>query len=107
MAGNENSGSKRDKLIRDALTIAAKRVHEGDPEGRIKLTVAAAKIMNMACEGDIAAFKEVADRIDGKSIQSHEIDSTQRVYVIEAKAERPTVKAWEQSHKPTTDKTIQ
>ena len=103
----DKRGQRKDKLIRDALMLAAKRVHEGDPDGRIKLYVAANKVMNMACEGDIQAFKEVADRLDGKAVQSHEIDSTQRIYVIEAKAERPTVKAWEQSHKPTTDKTIQ
>lgn len=108
MAGNANSGSKRDKWIREALMVAAKRIHDGDPDGRIKLAVAAAKVMDMACEGDIAAFKEVADRIDGKAIQSHEVDNTTRIYVIEAKAERPTAQAWEQQHKPTSPaKTIQ
>ncbi len=54
MAGNANSGSKREKLIGDALRVAAKRVHEGDPQGRIKLAVAAAKIVDLACDGDIA-----------------------------------------------------
>jgi hypothetical protein len=76
MAGNANSGSKRDKLIRDALMLAAKRVHEGDPEGRIKLNVAAYNIMELAVNGDLQAFKEVADRIDGRAPQS--VDVTTR-----------------------------
>ena len=76
MAGNANSGSKRDKLVRDALILAAKRVHEGDPQGRTKLTVAAANIMELAVNGDLAAFKEVADRLDGKSPQSVDVTTT-------------------------------
>ena len=76
MAGNANSGSKRDKLVRDALILAAKRVHDGDPQGRTKLTVAAANIMELAVNGDLAAFKEVADRIDGKSPQSLDVTTT-------------------------------
>ena len=107
MAGNANSGSKREKLIRDALMLAANRVHEDDPQSRKKLYVAAAKIMDMACEGDIAAFKEVADRLDGKAVQSLDIDTTKRIYVIEAKAERPTAQTWETQHKPKNETTIQ
>lgn len=107
MAGNANSGSKREKLIGDALRVAAKRVHEGDPQGRIKLAVAAAKIVDLACDGDIAAFKEIADRIDGKPHQSMEVETTVRQYVIGAKAERPTPKAWQQQHAPEAPKTIQ
>ena len=76
MAGNANSGSKRDKIVREALMLAAKRVHEGDPDGRIKLNVAAAKIVELAVQGDLAAFKEIADRIDGKAPQS--VDVTTR-----------------------------
>jgi len=76
MAGNGNSGQRKDKLVRDALMLAAKRVHEGDPDGRIKLNVAAAKIVELAVEGDLAAFKEIADRLDGKAPQS--VDVTTR-----------------------------
>jgi len=76
MAGNGNSGQRKDKLVRDALMLAAKRVHDGDPDGRIKLNVAAAKIVELAVEGDLAAFKEIADRLDGKAPQS--VDVTTR-----------------------------
>jgi hypothetical protein len=83
MAGNANSGSKREKLVREALMLAAKRVHEGDPEGRIKLNVAAARIMELAVEGDIQAFKEVADRLDGKSPQSLDVTTRHEQSVSE------------------------
>lgn len=72
MAGNANSGQRKDKIIRDALTLAAKRVQEGDPQGRIKLAVACEKVVEAAVNGDLAAFKEMADRIDGKAIQQTE-----------------------------------
>ena len=106
MAGNENSGQRKDKLIRDALMVAAHRVEQGDPDGRKKLYVAAAKVVEMAVSGDLAAFREMADRIDGKATQAVEVDTTSRVYVIEAKAERPTPAAWEQTHKPKDPKPL-
>lgn len=73
MAGNANSGKRRDKLIRDALTLAAMRVHEGDPQGRTKLALAAAKIVEQAVSGDIPSFREMADRIDGKATQQIDV----------------------------------
>lgn len=74
--GSPSSGNKRDKLIRDALMIAVNRVQEGDPQGRKKLAIAAAAVVEKAVEGDLAAFKEIADRIDGKAPQS--VDVTTR-----------------------------
>ncbi len=74
--GSPTSGNKRDKLIRDALMIAVNRVQEGDPHGRKKLAIAAAAVVEKAVEGDLAAFKEIADRIDGKAPQS--VDVTTR-----------------------------
>jgi len=76
MAGNANSGQRKDKLIRDALMLAVNRVQEGDPQGRRKLAIAAAAVVEKAVEGDLAAFKEIADRIDGKAPQS--VDVTTR-----------------------------
>jgi len=76
MAGNSNSGQRKDKLIRDALMVAVNRVQEGDPQGRKKLAIAAAAVVEKAVEGDLAAFKEIADRIDGKAPQS--VDVTTR-----------------------------
>ena len=71
--GSASSGNKRDKLIRDALLIAVNRVQEGDPQGRKKLAIAAAAVVEKAVEGDLAAFKEIADRIDGKAPQSVDV----------------------------------
>ncbi|MFO0476587.1 MAG: hypothetical protein ACK52K_15715 [Alphaproteobacteria bacterium] len=71
--GSASSGNKRDKLIRDALLIAVNRVQEGDPQGRKKLAIAAAAVVEKAVEGDLAAFREIADRIDGKAPQSVDV----------------------------------
>ena len=76
MAGNANSGSKRDKLIREALMVAAKRVDESDPQSRTYLAIAAEKVVIAAADGDLAAFKELADRIDGKAIQQMDVTTT-------------------------------
>ena len=76
MAGNANSGSKRDKLIREAMMVAAKRTIDGDPHGRTYLAKAVEEVMIAAAKGDLAAFKEVADRIDGKAHQSMDVTTT-------------------------------
>lgn len=101
MATHSAGGSKRDKIVRDALTLAAKRVVEGDPQARIALAIAAEKVVEAAVNGDLASFREMADRIDGKSIQATEstvdvnvthIDARQRLgrklhAVVEPRAE--------------------
>lgn len=53
--------------------LAAKRVHDGDPQGRTKLAVAAEKVADAAANGDLAAFREMADRIDGKAPQALDV----------------------------------
>lgn len=58
----------RAKLIRDALLVAAKRVNE---DGIEALQRAADATMAAAMAGDIQAFREIADRIDGKVPQGH------------------------------------
>jgi hypothetical protein len=74
--GNANSGSKREKHVRDALVLAASRVVEGDPLGRKALQLAANRVVAAAVAGDLAAFKEMADRIDGKAPQSVDVTTT-------------------------------
>lgn len=64
MAGNPNpTGRKADKVVRDALLAALRQ----DPN---KLKKAAEKAWDKAIEGDLAAFKEIADRLDGKAVQA-------------------------------------
>lgn len=55
-------GGKPDKIIRDALLGALRQ----DPD---RLKRMAEKIWQKAEEGDLAAFKEITDRIDGKAVQ--------------------------------------
>jgi hypothetical protein len=63
MAGNPNpTGRKKDKPIRDALLAALRQ----DPE---RLKRCAEKAWEKAETGDLATFKEIADRLDGKSVQ--------------------------------------
>ena len=69
MAGQ---GQRKDKLIADALRMAAVKVVEGDPEGRNRLRMAAERVVLAAMDGDLAAFKEMADRLDGKAVQQTE-----------------------------------
>ena len=62
--GNPNpTGRKADKIVRDALLGALRQ----DPD---KLKKAAEKTWDKAIEGDLAAFKEIADRLDGKAPQA-------------------------------------
>ena len=76
-------GRKGDKLIRDALMIALKREAEGaDGQKTRKLQLIAEKLVDKACEGDIAAIKEVADRVDGKSVQPIGGDSDDPVKLV-------------------------
>ena len=55
-------GGKPDKLIRDALMAALRQ----EPE---KLKRIAERWLMKAEEGDMAAIKELTDRIDGKAVQ--------------------------------------
>lgn len=68
-----NNGGKKDKLWRDALMVAIKRT---DSEGRVMLAKIAQKVVEAACEGDMAAIKEIGDRIDGKAPQSLDVTNT-------------------------------
>jgi len=64
MAGNPNpTGRKADKVVRDALLAALRQ----DPD---KLKKAAEKAWDKAIEGDLMAFREIADRLDGKAVQA-------------------------------------
>jgi hypothetical protein len=66
MAGNANSGPKKEKPFRDALMMAIADAGED----RRALRVIASKLIAKAQEGDIQAIKEIADRMDGKVPQA-------------------------------------
>ncbi len=56
------TGRKADKVIRDALLAAARQ----DPEQMKRVAQA---LWAKAENGDVQAFKEIADRLDGKAAQ--------------------------------------
>ena len=66
---NPSKGGKPDKLIRDALMIALNREHIGDDGKKIrKIQAIAAKLVESAIDGNIAAAKEIGDRVDGRPV---------------------------------------
>jgi hypothetical protein len=64
MAGNENSGTRKTKEMRDALRLALR--DDVDAPVRNKMDAIVRAHVTKALEGDMAAIKEIYDRIDGK-----------------------------------------
>lgn len=62
MANHTSRGQQRDKPFRDALRLA---ISEAEDNPR-KLRKIAEKLYDKALDGDVAAIKEIADRLDGK-----------------------------------------
>lgn len=61
------TGGKPDKLMRDALMLALKReAQDADGMPTRRLYIVADKLVEKAMEGDIAAIREICDRVDGK-----------------------------------------
>lgn len=82
--GNPNpTGGKPDKLMRDALMVALNREAQGPLGKTKKLSLIADKLVDLAVEGDVAAIKEVADRVDGKSMQGISLTDGSMKVVIE------------------------
>jgi hypothetical protein len=61
---------KPDKLMRDALVIEL-RAEAEDAQGvpTKKLRLLARKLIDLGLDGDLAAIKEINDRVDGKATQ--------------------------------------
>lgn len=71
MAGTPGrSGKRQDSLWADALRRAIKRREDSDPQALERL---ADVLLNKAAEGDMAAMKELGDRLDGKPKQRTEL----------------------------------
>lgn len=68
-------GRKGDKIVRDALLAALRQ----DPN---RLKKAAENAWERAAE-DNSAFKEIADRLDGKSVQPISGDSDNPIEIIQ------------------------
>ena len=79
-------GRKGDKLWRDAIMRAIKReeIDAASGERTKRLEMLADKLVERALDGDMAALKEIGDRIDGKTIQPIAADTTSEItYRIE------------------------
>jgi len=68
---NNPDGRKPDKLISDAIRLALHREAQ-DARGRPtkKLALIADQLVNKAVDGDMAAIREVIDRIEGRPMQT-------------------------------------
>ncbi len=69
---NPGGGKGQDKIWSDALRRAVMRESDTD-KGRKRIEVMADKCARMAENGDMAAIREIGDRLDGKSPQYSEI----------------------------------
>lgn len=65
-------GAKGDKWWTDAIRRVAAEPDENDPQKRKKLLNVANKLFEQALAGDVAAIKEIGDRLDGKPTQAVE-----------------------------------
>ena len=64
------SGKRQDSLWADAIRRAIKRREESNPQA---LEFLADTLLNKCTEGDMAALKELGDRLDGKPTQRTEL----------------------------------
>ena len=80
-------GHGQEKIWRNAVTIAVHELREADGEGKARkvraLRLLARKLVSKALGGDVAAMKEIGDRLDGKAVQGVEVDGTVTVTSIE------------------------
>ena len=63
-------GATSDKFWSEAVRLAVYREVESDGEKRKRLNIIADKLCKMAIEGDMAAIKEIGERLDGKAPQT-------------------------------------
>lgn len=74
MAGNANSGRRQEKPFATALRMEAILLEKGEetpaPVGSLRWNA-----RQLLKNGEVAAIKELADRLDGKSVQQMDIDA--------------------------------
>lgn len=76
VSGNPKGGQINGKPIRDALNLAVK---DRTPDGRRNIRAMADTIVQMAIDGDVAAFREISNRLEGLPKQSVEVDTGDRL----------------------------
>ena len=84
--GRPKGAENRDKPWRGAIRKAVHELHvddDGDGKKHKALGLVAKSLVKKAIAGDIAAAKEVGDRLDGKAVQGVELDLAVTVTAIE------------------------
>ncbi len=64
-----------EKTFANMLRVAIKEAHE---DGKDRLRAVADALVTKAITGDVPAIRELADRLDGKSVQQLDIDANVR-----------------------------
>jgi hypothetical protein len=67
------------RVFAQNLRIAVTEAHE---KRGTKLRALAAKLVEEGLAGNVYALKEIADRLDGKAIQQHQVDMEERIKLI-------------------------
>ncbi len=72
--GGRPRGSLGERTWRDAINLAVRELRdETTKDGKVKkvraLRLLARKLVDCGLEGDVAALKEIGDRLDGKAMQ--------------------------------------
>lgn len=96
-APKNNKGYKSDKQWRDAIQLA---VHRLATDGKTKhLDLLAMRLVKAGAEGDVAALREIGDRLDGKPTQSIAHGQDPNLGPVET-IMRPTMtrEAWLKTH---------
>lgn len=101
---NPNGGAKLDKEWRDAIRMAVHETRDAKGDGKVKkvkaLRLLASKLVDKGLDGDVAAMREIGDRLDGKPRQeldhSGELDHN---YIARLPATGMTIDQWQQDCK--------
>jgi len=88
-------GRPKDKPWQDALRMAAL---EPDGSGVRKLRRIAEAVVDAAIAGDMAAAREIGDRLDGKAVQAIEASVETTTYVVEVPALPASTEEWRKQH---------
>ncbi len=82
---SRTKGAIADKSWRDAIRAAVNelRKDEDSPKKVKSLRLLARRLVDRALEGDIAAIKELGDRLDGKPTQAVQVDQSVQITSIE------------------------
>jgi hypothetical protein len=78
-SGNPGGRPKGSVKISSCYERSLSRPYPNDPEGRTYAQVIADKTVELAAKGEIAAIREVTDRLEGKAKQSIENTGDVRV----------------------------